>query len=138
MSNPLVAAMLALFALLAGCGGESGTPNVERAQIPASANTIMFFGGAEGPVVFTHEKHSSEYYGGVCIACHDHEAVAGVTHWYCRDCHTAGSDSEALCNPYDLDHGCIMAQCQNCHLLEGPPAPSGVSCGVAASGCHSL
>jgi len=138
MRDLFVTAMFSFLIVLVGCGSDSDAPTVETAKIPASANTVTFFGGVEGPVVFSHEKHSTQYYNGVCIACHDHEAVAGATHWYCRDCHTAGSDREALCNPYDLDHGCVMTQCQNCHVLEGPPAPSGSSCGVAAGGCHSL
>jgi hypothetical protein len=138
MRHPFVTAVILFSLALAGCGGESDPPPVQTAQIPASANSITFFGGAEGPVVFSHEKHSSQYYNRVCIACHDHQAIAGETRWFCRDCHTAGTDREALCTPYDLDHGCVMTQCQNCHLLEGPPAPTGSSCGVASSGCHSL
>ena len=108
----------------------------ERAEIPESSYSITFDGGAEGPVIFTHEQHSRVYYGNACIACHDHEDVGGETHWYCRDCHTAGQDSEALCDE-DSDHGCLMTQCQSCHIDESPPAPDGTSCGTPGEGCHS-
>jgi len=108
----------------------------ERAEIPAAAYSITFDGGGD-PVVFTHEKHSREYYGNACIACHDHEDVGGETRWYCRDCHTAGQDGEDLCDPYN-NLGCVMTQCIYCHIDEDedPPAPDGTSCGTP-DGCHS-
>jgi len=125
--------ILALFLgiALAGCGDDDGDPG-EKAEIPANAETITFDGGGGwGPVTFTHLTHADEYYEGVCLVCHDHEDVGGETHWSCRECHTAGADAEALCDEY-ADHGCLMTQCQNCHLLHGPPAPDGSDC----SHCH--
>ncbi len=120
-----------------GCDGPDDYRPGEQAEIPASAYTITFSGGpgAPTPVVFTHERHSRVYYSNACIACHDHEDVGGETRWYCRDCHTAGQDSEALCDE-DSDHGCLMTQCQSCHIAEGPPAPNGLSCGIGGGGCH--
>jgi hypothetical protein len=119
-----------------GCA-EEGDLTGEVAEIPDSARVIVFDGGAEGPVNFSHETHSTDYYEGVCLFCHDHESVNTDTHWSCRDCHAAGQDREDLCDEYDQDHGCIMAQCQNCHVLEGSPAPDGLSCGVVNGGCHN-
>jgi hypothetical protein len=119
-----------------GCVGVSDYRPGEQAEIPVSAYTITFYGGFEGPVTFTHEQHSKVYYGNECITCHDHEDVGGETHWYCGECHT-GLDSEDLCDEYS-QHGCIMTQCQNCHILEGPPAPNGLSCSIyTGQGCHS-
>jgi len=132
---------MVLFSLLSfvfgGCSDSDSSSN-EPATIPASAEIVTLQGGqGEGPVIFTHSQHANEYYNGVCLTCHDHEDVAGTTHWLCRDCHTAGQDAENLCTPFDFDHGCLMTQCQFCHELEGPPAPQGTSCGVAAGdGCH--
>lgn len=137
MSRILIDVFVLIFLCLSflSCGESSGSPG-EKAVIPASANSIEFYGGSEGPVIFTHEKHSTEYYGGTCLFCHDHENVAGETQWYCQDCHTAGQDREDLCEEKDDDHGCIMAQCQDCHEIEGDPAPDGLSCGNLAGGCH--
>lgn len=119
----------------AACSASDNEPG-EKAEIPESAMTITFDGGTQGPVEFSHEIHSTEYYDGICLFCHDHEDVSGETHWYCRDCHSVGQDIEGLCEEVDEDHGCIMTQCQNCHILEGPPAPDGSSCNVVAGGCH--
>jgi hypothetical protein len=130
----IVAIFFALIALIS-CGESSGSPG-EKAVIPASDYIIEFNGGAEGPVIFTHETHSTDYYEGTCLFCHDHEDVAGETQWSCRDCHTAGEDREELCEEKDDDHGCIMTQCQDCHEMEGSPAPDGLSCGEQAGGCH--
>lgn len=133
-----IIAILVVFISGIGCSG--GTDVVaEREQIPSSARTITFNGGLAddgtfwGPVEFTHEKHSTEYYNELCIACHDHQAVSGETQWFCSDCHSAGEDREDLCDEPD-DHGCTMTQCQNCHELEGPPAPAG---GDTCTDCHS-
>ena len=119
-----------------GCAADDNRPG-ELAQIPESARTISFDGGSEGPVDFSHEIHSTDYYDGVCLFCHDHESINSETHWSCRDCHTAGQDREDLCEEPDLEHGCIMTQCQNCHVMEGPPAPDGTTCGVIGGGCHN-
>lgn len=119
-----------------GCADDDYRPG-EPARIPESARIISFYGGMEGPVNFAHETHSTTYNEGICLFCHDHESVNGETHWSCRDCHTAGSDSEDLCDEVDTDHGCIMAQCQNCHELNGPPSPDGLTCGVVSGGCHN-
>ncbi len=118
-----------------GCAVDDNRPGT-AAEIPDSARDITFSGGAEGPVVFEHERHSNDF-DGVCLMCHDHESVTTDTHWSCRDCHAAGQDIEDLCEEADINHGCIMTQCQSCHELEGPPAPTGLSCGVAAGGCHN-
>jgi hypothetical protein len=132
----VVLTMVLAFSLgiaLAGCSADDNRPG-EQAKIPANAQTIVFSGGGGwGPVTFMHQQHADEYYNGVCLTCHDHEDVGGETHWSCRECHTAGADSEALCDEYDVDHGCIMTQCHNCHVLEGPPAPDGSACGS----CHA-
>ncbi len=119
-----------------GCGGADDYRPGEQAEIPVSVYALTFYGGNEGPVIFTHEQHSREYYNDVCIACHDHEDVGGETRWYCRECHSAGQDLEDLCEE-DSDHGCLMIQCQSCHIDEGPPAPPGESCGILGGGCHS-
>ncbi len=135
----LIAAMLwVLFigAGIIGCSASDSNPG-RAAEIPASSQTVNFEGGTEGPVFFSHATHANEYYDGVCITCHDHEDIGTETHWSCRDCHEAGNDIESLCEGGDANHGCIMIQCENCHLLEGPPAPDGVSCGADAGGCHS-
>lgn len=137
MRNVLLRIFLAAFLSIAfwGCtsgGGGDGDPG-EKAEIPTTAEIIVFAGGAGwGDVVFTHATHADEYYDGVCIHCHDHETVGTESHWSCRECHTTGQDAEALCEEY-ANHGCIMTQCQDCHLQEGGnPAPDGDSCGD----CH--
>ena len=120
---------------LLSCGADDNRPG-EKAEIPASDRAITFDGGKEGPVVFQHEHHSAEHFGGVCIFCHNCEDVSGATHWSCRDCHSAGKDLEEYCEEADIYHGCIMTQCQNCHTLQGSPAPDGLSCGSLTGGCH--
>ncbi|MBW1742345.1 MAG: cytochrome c3 family protein [Deltaproteobacteria bacterium] len=102
----------------------------EKAQIPAEAEKIVYAGGRGwGPAIFKHKQHANEYYNGDCNVCHDHyeENLA------CGDCHTAGTDAEELCDE-DADHGCIMRQCQKCHVNHGSPAPDGSSCGH----CHEI
>ncbi|MBW1859151.1 MAG: hypothetical protein JRI70_03520, partial [Deltaproteobacteria bacterium] len=98
---------------------------------PEFAETIVFVGGGGyGPVGFTHMNHSTDYYGGNCLECHDHDE--GV--WSCQDCHTRGDDAEDLCEVTDDEHGCIMVQCQDCHVKNSPPAPNGEACGD----CHGF
>jgi hypothetical protein len=102
----------------------------EKLEIPAEAEKILYAGGRGwGPAIFKHEQHANEYYNGDCYVCHDHyeENLA------CRDCHTTGKDVEDLCDE-DADHGCIMRQCQECHVNHGSPAPDGSSCGH----CHEI
>ena len=118
-----------------GCAADDNRPG-DKSVIPESARQIIFDGGSEGPVVFEHERHSTDFFDGVCLFCHDHEAITTESHWSCRDCHSAGQDIEDLCEEVDIHHGCIMTQCQQCHDREGPPAPDGLSCGLAAGGCH--
>jgi hypothetical protein len=133
IASKIVLLTVVLGIALVGCSSDGGDDPGEKATIPANAVTITFAGGGGwGPVVFTHAIHSDEYYDGVCLVCHDHEDVGTETHWSCRECHTAGADAEGLCNEYDQDHGCLMTQCQNCHLVEGAPAPDGSAC----SDCH--
>jgi hypothetical protein len=102
----------------------------EKPEIPPDAEEIIYAGGGEwGPAIFKHEQHASEYYEGDCYVCHDHYEE----NLSCRDCHTAGQDVEDLCDE-DANHGCIMRQCQECHVNYGSPAPDGSSCGH----CHEL
>lgn len=134
MTSVVSRIILAVFlcVVLAGCGTDGCDDPGEPAQIPANAVSITFAGGGGwGPVTFSHETHTYEYYDGVCLVCHDHEDVGTETHWSCRECHTAGADAENLCDEYE-DHGCLMTQCQNCHLIEGSRAPDGSAC----SDCH--
>ncbi len=119
-----------------GCGADDNRPG-QKAEIPDSARLINFNGGSEGPVVFEHDRHSTDFFNGVCLFCHDHEAITTASTWSCRDCHSAGQDIEDLCEEADIHHGCIMTQCQSCHDLNQPDAPTGLSCGVAAGGCHN-
>ena len=140
---------------LAGCGGENGSNEdvkqtmkepvnedvkeammeakeamKEKPVIPPEAEKIVYAGGRGwGPAIFKHSQHANEYYDGDCYVCHDHyeENLA------CGDCHTAGRDAEDLCDE-DADHGCIMRQCQECHVEHGSPAPDGSSCGH----CHEI
>ncbi len=146
MTRVFKAIILAFFIGISfiGCGGVDDYRPGEQAEIPVSAYSITFYGGFEGDVIFTHEQHSREYYGDACITCHDHEDVGGETRWYCGECHTAGQDSEDLCEEED-SHGCIMTQCQYCHDIErgsGPPPPpvGGSLCGDCHDsfcwGCH--
>lgn len=129
VSRMILAILLGI--AVAGCSTGGDDDPGEKAQIPAGAELITFDGGYRGPVTFTHVTHANEYYDGVCLVCHDHEDVGGETHWSCRECHTAGTDVETLCDEY-VEHGCLMTQCQNCHLLVGPPAPQGSAC----ADCH--
>lgn len=137
MRSVVLSVILALFlgVALAGCAGGGGGEDDpgEKAQISANAAIIVFAGGAGwGDVTFTHATHADEYYDGECIHCHDHETVGAETKWLCSECHSAGTDAEGLCEEY-ANHGCIMTQCQDCHLREGGnPAPDGDSCGD----CH--
>ena len=116
-----------LFPLLTQCDVSDHRPG-ELALIPESAKTVTFGGTTWSDVVFQHTQHS-ERYKGQCIKCHDHQAIAGETHWYCRSCHTAGQDSEKLCKP-DQYHGRIMTQCSNCHETKGENP------GMSCAGCH--
>ena len=122
----IISSMILLGFLITCGGSDSGT--VEQAQIPESSEIVTFAGITWSDVKFKHLEHS-DHYGGECIRCHDHENVAGETHWYCRSCHTAGQDREALCTEVS-EHGCIMTQCQNCHEVKG--ANPGLSC----MSCH--
>jgi chitodextrinase len=118
--------------LFAQCGTSDNQPG-EQAQIPASVTSVTFAGSTWSDVVFKHAEHSDRYHG-ECIKCHDHEPIAGTTHWYCRTCHTAGQDRENLCNEV-TDHGCVMTQCDTCHKKQVPPRfpPQAQSC----SACHT-
>jgi chitodextrinase len=118
--------------LFAQCSTSDNQPG-EQAQIPASVTTVTFAGSTWSDVVFKHAEHSDRYHG-ECIKCHDHEPIAGQTHWYCRTCHTAGQDRENLCNEV-TDHGCVMTQCDTCHKKQVLPLspPQAQSC----SACHT-
>jgi len=118
-----IAVLLILFPLLTQCDVSHKRPG-EQAQIPASAQTITISGVTWSDVAFQHTQHS-ERYKGMCIKCHDHQPIAGQTHWYCRKCHTAGQDREKLCTAV-AQHGCIMTQCYNCHEVKG--ANPGLTC----------
>ena len=120
---PGIAVLLSLFPLLTQCDVSHKRPG-EQAQIPASAQTITISGVTWSDVAFQHEQHSDRYKG-MCIKCHDHQPIAGQTHWYCRKCHTAGQDREKLCTAV-AQHGCIMTQCYNCHEVKG--ANPGLTC----------
>ena len=118
-----IAVLFILFPLLTQCDVSHKRPG-EQAQIPASAQTITISGVTWSDVAFQHTQHS-ERYKGMCIKCHDHQPIAGQTHWYCRKCHTAGQDREKLCTAV-AQHGCIMTQCYNCHEVKG--ANPGLTC----------
>jgi len=120
---PGIAVLFILFPLLTQCDVSHKRPG-EQAQIPASAQTITISGVTWSDVAFQHAQHS-ERYKGMCIKCHDHQPIAGQTHWYCRKCHTAGQDREKLCTAV-AQHGCIMTQCYNCHEVKG--ANPGLTC----------
>jgi chitodextrinase len=127
-----IAFVFSLVALFAQCGTSGNSPG-EQAQIPASNSTVTFQGSTWSDVVFKHAEHSDHYHG-ECIKCHDHEPIAGETHWYCRTCHTAGQDRENLCNEVS-DHGCVMTQCDTCHKAQVPPQapPKAQNC----TACHT-
>jgi ribosomal protein L40E len=120
---PGIAVLFILFPLLTQCDVSHKRPG-EQAQIPASAQTITISGVTWSDVAFQHAQHSDRYKG-MCIKCHDHQPIAGQTHWYCRKCHTAGQDREKLCTAV-AQHGCIMTQCYNCHEVKG--ANPGLTC----------
>lgn len=102
----------------------------EKGEIPAEAEKIVYAGGRGwGPAIFKHEQHANEYYDGDCHVCHDHYEE----NLSCGDCHTSGTDAEDLCDEH-AEHGCIMRQCQECHVNHGSPAPDGSSCGH----CHEI
>jgi len=128
-----IAFLFSLLPLLTQCDVSHKSPG-EQAQIPTSAQTITFSGVNSSDVVFQHEQHS-ERYKGMCIKCHDHQPIAGQTHWYCRSCHTAGQDREKLCTAVK-DHGCIMTQCDTCHKAQVPPQAPPLAKDCAA--CHIL
>lgn len=119
----LLSMIILIIGLLAHCSVSDNRPG-EQAQIPESSRTITFQGEDWSDVVFNHTQHANRY-DGMCIKCHDHEPIAGTTHWYCRSCHTAGQDRENLCNPLQY-HGCVMTQCHNCHEVKG--ANPGLKC----------
>jgi len=118
--------------LFAQCSTSDNQPG-EQAQIPATVTTVTFAGSAWSDVIFKHAEHSNRFHG-ECIRCHDHEPIAGKTHWYCRTCHTAGQDRENLCSEV-TDHGCVMTQCDTCHKKQVLPLspPQAQSC----SACHT-
>jgi hypothetical protein len=130
---PGIAVLFILFPLLTQCDVSHKRPG-EQAQIPASAQTITISGVTWSDVAFQHEQHSDRYKG-MCIKCHDHQPIAGQTHWYCRKCHTAGQDREKLCTAV-AQHGCIMTQCDTCHKAQVPPQAPPLAKDCAA--CHIL
>ncbi len=123
-----IALVLGSFSLLLQCDVSDDIPVVQT-EIPVSAETVSFAGVDWSNVSFSHAEHS-ERYNNLCIKCHDHETVAGQTHWYCRSCHTVGEDSEALCDPVE-NHGCIMTQCNDCHEIDGENP------GLTCMECHT-
>ncbi|MCU0575216.1 MAG: DVUA0089 family protein [Desulfobacterota bacterium] len=114
--------------VLIQCDVSSNRPG-EQAVIPESSRVVTFSCVTWSDVKFNHEQHSARF-NGMCIKCHDHQTIAGQTHWYCRSCHTAGSDVEKLCDPVE-QHGCIMTQCHNCHETKGENP------GLSCEGCHA-
>jgi chitodextrinase len=123
-----IALVISLIALLTQCSVSDKRPG-EQAQIPASDTTVTFLGSEWSDVLFKHLEHADRYHG-ECIKCHDHEPIAGQTHWYCRTCHTAGQDREQLCNAVQY-HGCTMTQCHNCHEVKGQNP------GLGCMDCHT-
>jgi hypothetical protein len=129
MKHSLAGTVIAclLCTLLTHCDVSNHRPGTQ-AVIPESDKVVLFSCATWSDVRFNHEQHSTRY-NGMCVKCHDHQTIAGQTHWYCRSCHTAGSDVEKLCDPV-AQHGCIMTQCYNCHETKG--ANPGQSC----EDCH--
>jgi len=89
--------------------------------IKADDAFVLFVGSAWSNIIFRHQEHS-ERENNDCFICHDHGASIGDDKWNCGACHAA-NDPENLCDQ-DEDHGCIMAQCDFCHVERIGSSPS--------------
>ena len=72
-----------------------------------------------GNVIFSHKTHLSEY-DIKCKKCH-HEIEPGkpVVKWNCRECHSAGTDYDMICEDRPIHKQCIGANCIDCHKEMG-------------------